>query len=259
MSVLFTAEGWYHHHGGIRVFSCFPLPENTNFDNHPWTVVPWWSLGVQWSCNIPWMKKKYLSLDLLEMVREQFRFAHITSSPRQHGSVSRETFLACDFSQRRWEIVSECSASPVCRMSPKLLSSPVQNTESWIAWLRQWVTEKTAARAQSGMYQRDADPTSVFADYVRKPTHELLGVPCLWISTTSPQTPLTCCMPHASYLMAISLCTSLKQKDWSFANGFWAYAESQPYSVGLEETTQIWGGVINTWLGFAGSTEGIES
>lgn len=54
------------------------------------------------------------------------------------------------------------------------------------------VTGKTAVRAvraQGGMYQRAGDPTNSFADCIRKPIPELLGMPHLWISTTGPQAP----------------------------------------------------------------------
>ena len=84
--------------------------------------------------------------------------------------------------QRKVRVWVTIQFSQLCGMSPKwpLLSNPTQNTEVSCMTGGRKVSGRIVARTLRG-HQWDEDPTNCFTESTRKPTHELLHLPHLWI------------------------------------------------------------------------------
>lgn len=135
--------------------------------------------------------------------------------------------------------MSECPPSPVYGMPPKRPSSFLLHPKYQVV---NCVTGKTAVRAQSGMYQRAADPINSFAGCIRKPIPSCWG--CLTCGSLQlahrhpPNAPCTLPLhlPIGAHIGPAPVYT-LEAVRMNFCRQG-ALAESWPDSAELEETTQ---------------------
>lgn len=97
--------------------------------------------------------KTNLTLEALKRVRRKFYFTCVTPPPRQHSSVSRQTFLPCDFSHGESERMCEWVPSFLsyigCFQTQLLLSYPNQNTK---VFAQLWDREQLG-KQQSGLLE----------------------------------------------------------------------------------------------------------
>ena len=128
---------------------------------------------------------KILKCDTLKWVRKvpftgtnQRPYLHKVAYVNAQRDVPGSQFLP----QRKARVCVAVQLPQLCGMSPKwpLLSNPTQNAEVSCVTRGRKVSERKVARTLRG-HQWDEDPTKCFTASTRKPTHELLQLPHLWI------------------------------------------------------------------------------